>query len=389
MTEFRFIEPIDNLYLRGNKLFGDPGAHGESLMPPWPSIVAGSLRSFLLASFGEDPKAFGLGKTALRSPLNSVLGTPDVPGTFRVSMFTVGSRSGDTTSIYFPLPADIAIEERENDIWPNFMQPMKKPSSIQGSYPFLKIPILKVDGPFKPKTAFWLTAEGLGAYMEGSIPNGHLLVRQENLWLSDQRLGIALDSNKRTAATGRIYTAETIAMAQDHGFVVGIEGENGLLPDNGLLRFGGDGRGAAFFKCRPKLPQPPWERIKKEKRFRMIMATPGIFKDGWLIPGARMERGKIIWDWIDLRAEISAAAVRRFEVISGWDLAREKPKRALRVVPTGSVYWMENLEGNIDSLHRLLEEGLWKDGDPWELARRAEGFNNIWIASWMRDKQEP
>ncbi len=35
-TQTTFIEPLDVLFLRGNKLFGDPGSHGESLIPPWP-----------------------------------------------------------------------------------------------------------------------------------------------------------------------------------------------------------------------------------------------------------------------------------------------------------------------------------------------------------------
>jgi CRISPR-associated protein Cmr3 len=44
-----FIEPLDVLFLRGNKLFGDPGSFGESLVPPWPSVAAGAIRSALLA----------------------------------------------------------------------------------------------------------------------------------------------------------------------------------------------------------------------------------------------------------------------------------------------------------------------------------------------------
>ena len=40
-----FIEPLDVLILRGNKLFADAGSHGEALMPPWPSVAAGALRS--------------------------------------------------------------------------------------------------------------------------------------------------------------------------------------------------------------------------------------------------------------------------------------------------------------------------------------------------------
>ena len=48
-VETRFLEPLDVLFLRGNKLFGDPGSFGESLIPPWPSVVAGALRSRMLA----------------------------------------------------------------------------------------------------------------------------------------------------------------------------------------------------------------------------------------------------------------------------------------------------------------------------------------------------
>ena len=50
-----FIEPLDVLILRGNKLFADAGSHGEALMPPWPSVAAGALRSRMLIDAGIDP----------------------------------------------------------------------------------------------------------------------------------------------------------------------------------------------------------------------------------------------------------------------------------------------------------------------------------------------
>ena len=56
------IEPLDVLILRGNKLFADAGSHGEALMPPWPSVAAGALRSRMLADARIDPAAFANGK---------------------------------------------------------------------------------------------------------------------------------------------------------------------------------------------------------------------------------------------------------------------------------------------------------------------------------------
>ena len=47
--QYRFIQPLDILNFRGNKSFGDAGEHGESQMPPRPSIFAGALRSNWLA----------------------------------------------------------------------------------------------------------------------------------------------------------------------------------------------------------------------------------------------------------------------------------------------------------------------------------------------------
>jgi CRISPR-associated protein Cmr3 len=75
------------------------------------------------------------------------------------------------------------------------------------------------------------------------------------------------------------------------------------------------------------------------------------------------------------------AAVPRHEVISGWDLARWQPKPALRAVPTGSVYWLDELEATPEALRKLASQELWSE--PCEDAeRRAEGFNRITFAAY-------
>ncbi len=61
-VEFRLLEPVDVLMLRGNVGYGDPGCYGESQVPPWPSVIAGALRSRILVDDGVDLKAFGEGK---------------------------------------------------------------------------------------------------------------------------------------------------------------------------------------------------------------------------------------------------------------------------------------------------------------------------------------
>ena len=71
----------------------------------------------------------------------------------------------------------------------------------------------------------------------------------------------------------------------------------------------------------------------------------------------------------------------RAEVVSGWDLARWQPKPALRAAPTGSVWWLDELDATPDALRKLAETGLWREPCD-DVARRAEGFNRIAIAAY-------
>lgn len=74
---FLRIEPLDVLLLRGNQSFGDPGSYGDAVMPPWPSVAAGAIRSRMLADAGADLAAF-----ARSEQPHPALGTPARPGPF-------------------------------------------------------------------------------------------------------------------------------------------------------------------------------------------------------------------------------------------------------------------------------------------------------------------
>ncbi|RKX58871.1 MAG: type III-B CRISPR module-associated protein Cmr3, partial [Thermodesulfobacteriota bacterium] len=87
----------------------------------------------------------------------------------------------------------------------------------------------------------------------------------------------------------------------------------------------------------------------------------------------------------DFTARLVAAAINRAEVVSGWDLARHRPKPAQRVAPVGSVYWFDDLEGDPGGLEKLIENGLWPLIDKPDATRMAEGFNNVLVAAWPQE----
>lgn len=379
MADYRFVKPLDVLYLRGNRLFDGAGAHGAALMPPWPSLAAGALRSRMLVDHQIEPVQFAAG-TKPEGAIGACLGTPEKPGNFRIADFCVARKSEAAVEVFFPLPADLVAQ---TDGHLQYLLPTALHPALRTSYPLPLCPLLAADKPSKPLGGRWLNQAGLSAYLGGApLSFAVHCIEQKKLWQFDQRLGIALDGQRRTAAEGQIYTAETVAMAEDCGFLVGVDGAAGLLPENGLVRLGGDGRGAEILPCKFTPPAPDWRRIAEEKRFRLLLTTPGLFTEGWQLPG--LTQGDNCWTWRGeaFSASLKSACVSRGEVVSGWDIARHRPKEALRVAPTGSVYFFDEFNGEVEALKKLTGQGLWPLVEDADQSRRAEGFNNILIAAW-------
>lgn len=337
-----FLEPLDVLYLRGNPHFGTAGSHGAALMPPWPSLAAGAIRSRLMAE-GE--------------PLDALAG-------FRLTHFGLARLADSRAEPLLPLPADVMVTTEALDD-ARYAQPI--PIGLPSSYPLPKLPVFAHDKPSKPQAGLWLNRAGIAAWLTGAPITKDHLVRSKDLWQSDPRLGIALDPGKRTAAESRIYTAEAVALEPGIGFVATYEGAP-ALPANALVRLGGDGRGAVARMPAFSFPEPDWARIEQERRFRLLLVTPAPLPNGWRPAGVP---GKLV-----------AASVNRAETVSGWDLAANDkggaPKRAQRVAPAGSVYWFEDFDGDLNALQTLARTGLALT-DP---ARAAEGFGKLAIAPW-------
>ena len=410
-----FIDPIDTLFLRGNKLFGDPGSFGDALVPPWPSVAAGALRSALLAHRGYDPARFAHGDITD----DTELGTPERPGSFRITGFQMARRVPDgTVEPLYGLPADLSVVRRaaENgcdDCEVRRVEPHAPPQRIQASAATRSLAVLSEPRRGKPLSGRWLTAEGWRQYLQGRKPCRTQLVPSNDLWRLDTRIGIALDPRKRRASDGALFTSQGVVLRKrEHdrnanivtsrreeagavigkqepdrnggepesgpgwnvGFLAGVSGAT--LPDTLMLRFGGDGRAAVATRVDVSAPEVDYDGIAAARGCRLILTTPGLFEGGWKPTGVIGDGRDLRFDLHGVRARIVCAAVPRSEVISGFDLSKRRPKPAQRVAPAGSVYWLDELDATPDALRNLAARGLWSE--PVENAsRRAEGFNRI------------
>lgn len=372
-TTYRFIEPLDVLFLRGNKLFGDPGSHGESLVPPWPSVAAGALRSLMLAADGVDMAAFARGAV-----VHPTLGTPATPGSFALVGFDLARRNkaGQIETLH-ALPADLALTRDDSErLHLTRLQPQHPAAGLASSALLSQWPVLAEARRGKPVSGHWLTQTGWAAYLAGRTPATDHLVPSNDLWRIDARIGIGLDAGTRSVEDGKLFTAQAVAFGRDVGFLAAVHGA--VPPSAGMLRFGGDGRGAALHAAEHSPQQPDWEAIAGARCCRIVLTTPGLFTQGWLLPGVTAESQLSLHG---ITGRLVCAAVPRAEVISGWDLARYQPKTAERVAPSGSVYWIDDLEATPEQLRKLAELGLWSDADQ-NAARRAEGFNRFTFAAY-------
>ena len=380
MSQDCFVEPTDVLMLRGNRLYGDPGSYGDSLMPPWPSAAAGAIRSAMLSSEGVDLEAFGRGD--IRHPS---IGTPREPGSFTMVSFHLARRShaGKPEPLFAP-SADIVISrDAAGTLAVSRMQPRAPAAGLLCSSPLPMLPMLADSRRAKPETGYWLTAEGWRRYLGGqSVPPAQLVHRAE-LWHFDDRIGVGLDAKTGSAADGRLFTVRAIAMRPGVGFVGSVAGAK--LPSSLTLRLGGDGRAAHLgSEVAVSWPKPDFAALCKAGRARIVLTAPGIFATGWRptgVVGQHVAGQPMPFELGGLRARLVAAAVPRAEVVSGFDLARRQPKPAQRAAPSGSVYWLEGLQADAAGLSALMERGLWPDQGA-DASRRAEGFNRFTFAAY-------
>jgi len=405
-THYYFVEPLDILMIRGNKSFGGDGQHGEAVMPPWPSLFAGAFRSALLGNDAQMLSRFvtlgadttlppDMCKTQMRAVLGdtlfTALGTPSHPGDFRITWLSLALQQPEPKATNgqagrveaaMAFPADLMAFD-EPGVAPILpLQPAPSPVGHSSSCELPLTAMLRIGKQVKSATGRWLDGAGMARHLAGALPKN--AINSDSLFKRENRLGIALDAQSGTIREGALYTTEAVSFCVGAGFMVGIEGDHGQLPEAGLLRLGGDGKGARYRRVAFEPPHAPQLTLQLAtgRGFRLILTTPGIFKGGWLPEQVtRQSDGSYRLDGDDFSARLVCAAVGRHDVISGWDLALWQPKTAQRVAPSGSVYWFDELAGDVDKLATWVNQGLW--GDHPDLQLRAEGFNLACLAVWQ------
>lgn len=143
----------------------------------------------------------------------------------------------------------------------------------------------------------------------------------------------------------------------------------------GVGPFGGERRLARWSssaKAMPAMPDAMRAHLAgdgRRVRVRVVLLTPAWFAAGSTPAGGE---GAALGAREGVSTRLVASIVPRPETISGWDFERGGPKPTRRLVPAGSVFWLD-LEGSAEDRLRWAE-GVWmrnvSDGEQ----ERRDGF---------------
>ena len=125
----------------------------------------------------------------------------------------------------------------------------------------------------------------------------------------------------------------------------GLSEATGL--DGSTLPLGGEGRRVAVHRTDP-WKWPHFEPKPGKQKPLLMLSTPGLFKERWL---PEVLTGKVV-----------AAAVPGAVAVSGWDLARNGPKRNRFAAAAGSVYFLDALP---DPLPNALSDNPEDQAQGW------------------------
>jgi CRISPR-associated protein Cmr3 len=363
-----FIEPSDVWLFRDGRPFA-PGERGRaaSFFPPTPQTMQGVIRSLRIAQSGE-PFDYRQWSEILKAEI----GQPDNYGAVHLRGPLVAKRSGNTVQRFFPLPEDMT---RFQSGW-HILSPSDDRFDTNWQPPTLQALLPPRESEPTKFQKGWICEDGLLSYLKGNICGVHV---HENsmLFLTEPRFGVQIDSGPKRPMEEMLYQIEFVRPQTDVGLLLEVSGVS--LNSSGLLQLGGEARAGRYEKIEKGLDLPCDGRapqiVGDKLRFKLYLATPGIFEQGWL-PG-----------WVDpqslegeqngIKVKLIAAAVGKPQHIGGRDISKRDCQRAIRrAVPAGSVYFFETV-ANADAVMETFDGKCVSDED----ADRQIGFGLCYLSA--------
>lgn len=363
-----FIQPQDVWMFRTSK----PFAAGQSFVarstfPPNPQTMQGIIRTHVIEQSGIDWEAFGsrrdesllgkLGAPATRSGDQAVLGDFSIRGPF------IAKQTPNRLEMLVPTPLDV-LKNKENENQLALLKP--SPADFVTLPPFDGWqPLTLVNGQGEYESAGgWLDEENFWLYLQGKVPQH--ITKQEEVFLYDERVGLAIDYGRRASRDKHLYHADFVRLCDGVGLLVEVDAD--LLPGKGYIGVGGESRSGYYETVDFQLSSS-----SHQGKLKIVLLTPAYFSDGW-------HPANNDWSpWAGPNARLVSMALGRPTLISGWDTVRRQPKPLHHYVPAGSVYFFEGAQVQPQPFTEPIPDSDFENG---EIDAGRLGFGGFAVGIW-------
>jgi len=354
-----FIQAADVWLFRNNKPFtAQQNFVAEGQFPPTPMTMQGVIRSYFLEKKGVDWEKYRRGE--VNADIESIVGVPAnngkrTMGSLRITgPFVARQKEDGSIERLFKAPLDLM------KVGHQLLKPDQDPK-FKTDMPFKGWKPLKAESGGK-EVSGWLTESQFEAYLQGNVNGIEKLLREDEIYETENRMGLALDYSRRSHKEAMLYRAAFTRPRENVGLLVHVNHE--IFDTKGVLNIGGESRSGHYRVVTPaesltKLPEAG------QRRIRIVLLTPAYFSEG-AYPSQLSVGGTLV-----------SAAIDKPQPISGWDIANNRPKPLRNHVPAGSVYFYEIAS----ELKELPFKSFTETPDDWP-DYGAMGFGTFAIGTW-------
>jgi CRISPR-associated protein Cmr3 len=272
-------------------------------------------------------------------------------------------------AIYIKLPADIKVESLNGNRNYRILEPFDWGKfNVQTDLEHLScFPHFANETPLRDVNGYISMPKLINSYLLCDTEITGTDIKQPNeIFEYEERTGLKIDSGLHVAEEGMVYTIQVIRLRDRFSLYASAENISALA-ERGFIKFGGMNRVCEY----EILDNDPLKKyydqkekeiknlVSKTKIFKMLFLTPAVFNGGWWFNSNNYEI-----NFNGLKFKLLSAVINKPLFISGWDLANNKPKPLKKVVPEGSVYYFELIEGSVDDLFQKFNFVNFGDENP-------------------------
>ncbi|MCL0062573.1 type III-B CRISPR module-associated protein Cmr3 [Peptococcaceae bacterium] len=299
------IKPLGTLFFRDSKPFSmGEETWADAVFPLHPSVIYGALRSCYFANNSNNFKKAN---------------SKDDP-TLSLRIKFIGYKYKGMR-IYCPLPLDCVVEKGEDEERTAKVLRLKKIlseffSNSPTSY------LLTYDKDEAVETIYdgLICKRVFERYL--NLEQNELLFYQfSEVLQSEPKIGITRDRQTLSSEEGKLYRVD-MKRLKDLSIVVEFEGVE--LPNDGLLKLGGEGKAVYYEKTDEDLNISFPDFSDGEKYFKLVLITPAIFTKGWL--PSWIHKDSLEGEHNGIKLKLLTAAIGKPVYVGGFDIKEKKAK---------------------------------------------------------------